>query len=152
MKNCLNCGEVIPNSVKIDGKTKIITSRKYCLTCSPFGMKNRKTLQNTGRKCLHCDNIAGGRRTVCTTCTIKKFRRQRKLLGIELLGGKCVRCGYCKCPSVLEFNHKDPSTKEFPISSRLVSLKKYKIELEKCELLCSNCHREHHYANEYCVQ
>lgn len=61
---------------------------------------------------------------------------------------KCERCGYDKHPAALDFHHKDPLQKEFNISGRFVcSLKnKEKImkEIEKCEVICSNCHRIEH--------
>lgn len=52
-------------------------------------------------------------------------------------------CDYSRCLSALEFHHLDPTKKDF-IISRCFSLKKAKLELDKCILLCSNCHREVH--------
>ena len=59
----------------------------------------------------------------------------------------CPICGEDH-PACLEFHHIDPKTKLLPIST-MISLKKPKIEvlkeIEKCVLLCSNCHRKLHY-------
>jgi len=59
---------------------------------------------------------------------------------------KCERCGFSH-PAALDFHHRDSSTKEFTIGSRrtLPSNTKTLKEIEKCEVLCSNCHRIHHY-------
>lgn len=65
---------------------------------------------------------------------------------IKLLGGCCSKCGYNKNYTALEFHHiKD---KSFGLDSRKISntsMDKLLNELKKCILLCSNCHKEHHY-------
>ena len=71
--------------------------------------------------------------------------RQRKLKAIEYKGGKCERCDYDKYPDVLEFHHRDPEEKEANWTKmRLRSWDKIQQELDKCDLLCANCHREVH--------
>lgn len=79
---------------------------------------------------------------------ISEKRRELKLKALEYKGGKCEICGYNKCPASLVFHHKDPSKKDFGISSNkksYKSLEDIKTELDKCILLCSNCHNELHY-------
>jgi 5-methylcytosine-specific restriction endonuclease McrA len=64
---------------------------------------------------------------------------------VEYLGGCCSACGYDKCLNALEFHHINPDEKEFSISkSSSLTLDAIKSELDKCVLLCSNCHREVH--------
>ena len=77
-------------------------------------------------------------------------RRKVKLQAIEYKGGKCVRCGYDKCPGALSFHHTEPGGKDFGISNDGIyrSFEKTKPELDKCELVCSNCHAEIH-SEEY---
>ncbi len=72
-----------------------------------------------------------------------------KALALEYKGGRCVICGYCACPAALEFHHVDPETKEFGAASIRGMLdggftERVKAELDKCILLCANCHREVH--------
>jgi endogenous inhibitor of DNA gyrase (YacG/DUF329 family) len=78
---------------------------------------------------------------------ISDFRRETKLKCIEYKGGKCEICGYDKCPASLAFHHLDPSQKDFGISSSGFSrsFEKCKPELDKCILVCMNCHGEIHY-------
>lgn len=59
-------------------------------------------------------------------------------------------CGYNRYPGALEFHHRDPKEKDFTISSRahLTFDERVKQELDKCDLLCSNCHRERHGRNK----
>ncbi len=53
-------------------------------------------------------------------------------------------CGYSKCVDALEFHHINPSNKEKPISQFARFTQKTIEELEKCVVLCANCHREEH--------
>ena len=72
--------------------------------------------------------------------------RNRKQWAVEYKGGCCERCGYNKYPDVLEFHHKDPTIKEASWTKmRLWGQDKLKLELDKCAILCANCHREVHY-------
>jgi len=77
---------------------------------------------------------------------VAKRRKKVKLMAVEHLGGKCSRCGYHKYPELLEFHHKNPEEKEFSIALRghSRSWARVKAEIEKCALLCANCHREIH--------
>lgn len=64
---------------------------------------------------------------------------------IEYKGGKCERCGYNKSMRALEFHHLDPSEKDFGISKQINrNINDLKKEVDKCILLCSNCHAEIH--------
>lgn len=59
---------------------------------------------------------------------------------------ECEVCGYDKNTAALCFHHLDPSEKDFEITNaKTASLAKLKIEIEKCVVLCSNCHMEEHY-------
>ena len=73
---------------------------------------------------------------------------KRKLELISLKGGKCELCGYNKNIGALEFHHLDPSIKMFNLDERHLSnrtIDKILQEVEKCILVCSNCHKEIHY-------
>ena len=74
----------------------------------------------------------------------------KKIKSINFLGGKCKECG-CDDFRVLEFHHLDGSEKD-DVLSRLLNGRwsEIKKELNKCILLCSNCHKEHHYNEEVC--
>lgn len=76
-----------------------------------------------------------------------KKRRENKLRAIEYKGGKCERCGYNKCEAALDFHHVDPKMKTAEIKDLVKNcgFEKLKIELDKCILLCANCHREEHF-------
>jgi len=83
----------------------------------------------------------------CNIAAVKKRRQKVKDSLIEYFGGKCVKCGYDKCTRALCFHHKDPSKKEFAISSsgHTRSLARNIAEAKKCLLVCHNCHDEIHH-------
>jgi hypothetical protein len=85
----------------------------------------------------------------CKTCWNKKTAQAGKDKVSHLkseYGGKCVKCGYDKCVDALEFHHVDPTVKEFHLGeARGRNIKTLKKELEKCILVCRNCHTEIHY-------
>lgn len=76
----------------------------------------------------------------------KAYLRRRALRerAIDYKGGCCEICKYTKCLSALEFHHPDPMVKEYNISDRMTTFEDIQGELDKCHLLCSNCHREVH--------
>ena len=75
---------------------------------------------------------------------VAKRRRVLKERAVEYMGDKCQCCGYDEPLGVLDFHHLDPTTKEFGISARGMtrSWEKIQKELDKCILVCANCHRE----------
>ena len=77
---------------------------------------------------------------------VKNRRKKLRQMAIEVLGGKCISCGYCRDNTALDFHHIDENTKEFGLSDRGLtrSWLKIKNEIDKCILVCANCHREIH--------
>jgi 5-methylcytosine-specific restriction endonuclease McrA len=86
-------------------------------------------------------------RTRCKRCNVDAWQRwywRTKDTLVEEAGGKCVSCGYDKYRGALEFHHRDSSEKEFALGKVRKSLDQMRAEVRKCNLLCSNCHAEHH--------
>jgi len=75
-----------------------------------------------------------------------KRRKKIRQLAVEYKGGQCEKCGYNTCIDALEFHHTDPKSKDFSISQKgyTRSWEKVAQELDKCLILCANCHRELH--------
>ena len=99
------------------------------------------------------DKKAGTRRSECKYChsSFMKQKYQEKRQTIEVLKSECscAKCGDTR-GYVLDYHHIDPTQKEEKIS-RMISnnytLDKVKQEIDKCIVLCANCHREFHYLN-----
>ena len=75
---------------------------------------------------------------------IKLRRKQIKAELVDIMGGQCIICGYDRNQRALEFHHIDPSTKSFALSQSTKYFKREDLfkELQKCCLVCANCHRE----------
>ena len=82
----------------------------------------------------------------CTTIQVVEITQKLKQEMVDYKGGCCQKCGYDKYIGALDFHHINPSEKDFTIAH----LRQYKFddiiksELDKCLLVCSNCHREIH--------
>lgn len=113
----------------------------------------------TSKKCLKCGKDffpkkQAKTRKYCYDCmpeenNIEKktsIRNNIKKWSIEYKGGKCQCCNYKTCNEALEFHHINPEEKDFNISDRDIKLdwNLLKKELDKCILVCANCHREIH--------
>lgn len=75
----------------------------------------------------------------------------RKLDAIRIKGGCCQRCGQSH-PAALCFHHTNPEDKAFTLDGRVFGNLKWEkllTELDKCELLCLNCHYIHHYGYKW---
>ncbi len=64
-------------------------------------------------------------------------------------------CAHCdeNHPATLQFHHRDPSQKEFNISAFVAGqwggIDKLKQEIEKCDIICANCHLKYHYEHDH---
>ena len=114
-----------------------------CVKCGqiekkPYKVKTGKRkgkIQSYCRKCNHQNTL--------------NRQREFKQKCVEYKGGRCVICGYDKYIGSLDFHHLDPSQKDFAISHmKQTSFAKnetiIKQELDKCILVCKNCHCEIH--------
>ena len=75
-------------------------------------------------------------------------RKENKQRAVDYLGGKCLDCGQKYSLAVYDFHHLDPTQKDIQVSWLMnwnwgVQQK----ELDKCVLLCSNCHRLRHHGD-----
>jgi hypothetical protein len=97
------------------------------------GRKNKQTLYNREYRAKNKEDI--NKRKAAG-------RKEKKAEAVKYLGGRCQCCGFNKCLSALQFHHRNPVEKEG--TWRLLPAKKRKEELDKCDLLCANCHFGYH--------
>lgn len=123
-----------------------------------YNLKTLRTInsQNNNRLCLTCNIVKPQSEfykkgikymSRCISCYLKnntKVRQQVKQQCVDYLGGKCSKCGYNKCLAALDFHHIDINQKDKNYTNNRMSFEKLKPELDKCVLLCANCHREVH--------
>ena len=83
---------------------------------------------------------------------LRKSNKRRQTELIEWFRGyrgslSCKECGE-NHPGCLDFHHRNPKEKDFEVSiavSRGWSKKRILAEIEKCDVLCANCHRKYHW-------
>ena len=122
-------------------ETKICTKCNQELPINDFNWRDKKK---------------GTRRSECKYCHTKymkeMYETKRSIVSDIKSQMKCKKCGENRY-YVLDFHHLNPSEKETTVA-RMVSnnyqLEKTLQEIEKCIVLCSNCHRECHYLNDNC--
>lgn len=78
-----------------------------------------------------------------TSQKARQRRQELKAKAIAYKGGRCAICHYDRCPAALDFHHVLDLTKEFTIAGQ-TSWDKVRREIDQCELVCANCHREIH--------
>jgi 5-methylcytosine-specific restriction endonuclease McrA len=108
--------------------------------------------------CKICDNKLNGKQTHYCSIRCKNKAHQsyqsqkerginRKVRIIKSLGGQCSICGYKRNITALTFHHNNPFKKQFKLDVRSLSnrtFSKIERELQKCILVCHNCHAELH--------
>lgn len=96
--------------------------------------------------------------TKCVSENVSKRRRKMKYLLVEGAGSTCLDCGFQGPPFLFDFDHRNPNHKSFGISSGITrSIASLREEAEKCDLVCSNCHRMRTHKQrckgcEYCIE
>lgn len=112
------------------------------LFCNKHGMNDfyLKGIVKERWQCKQCESVYS-----------KKYLISLKEKAVQYKGGGCVKCGYNKCLRSLDFHHRDPKEKDFTIGENRAGKKivrvwsKLQEELDKCDLLCRNCHGEVHF-------
>lgn len=140
--NLINEGKNYLEIAKLIGIHRTTVSK----ICKKLGL-SPKIIKN--KSCVVCNRDMGDNKknhTKCNTCVTRLRRLRIKKKSVQYLGGKCQHCGYDKHLAALDFHHLDPSKKDFTITTSKYSHNWDVIqnELDKCILLCSNCHRIEH--------
>ena len=122
---------------------------------SEFTRDNTKTL-GLSSNCKQCRNnqkrkayVSNKRDDTYRTKMADRSRKRNNAAKDEAVnykGGKCVSCGQVYPSCVFDFHHVDPNTKEGNLRDLLrKGFDAAREELDKCVLLCANCHRLHHF-------
>lgn len=130
----------------IDRKCKDCHQLKPCDWTRSFTQTGRPEYRARCRDCQRAYQNRWNRNSRPRRSTQAMDRRYRyKKRCADYLGGSCSRCGYDRCIKAMTFHHRDPVEKSFEVSARLdYAWADLKVELDKCDLLCFNCHMEEH--------
>lgn len=150
MRPCNGCGALTDNlkycSRKCSNRANNTThpKRKPEGSCKICGKTIRTVLSYCSEECKQIKkDRSTERKKKALSKKVLEWRRDVKRKAVEYLGGKCMKCGYSKCIRALQFHHRNPEEKEFGIAQPTTkSWKKVVLELDKCDLLCANCHAE----------
>lgn len=82
---------------------------------------------------------------------IIRQKQRRKLIDRIKTTSGCELCGYNKHPQALDFDHIDRANKTASISkiSLFANIDSLMLEIDKCRVLCANCHRVHTHKNKH---
>lgn len=75
----------------------------------------------------------------------KRRRILRRVLALKIKGVKCIKCGYNKNISVMNFHHPNGRDIEHGKVIQRLGWEDFLKEIDKCVVLCSNCHQEEHH-------
>lgn len=116
--------------------------KKFCTTCNMELTPDNRVRWTIGK------GKRSGYRAKCHDCYINYLRKIRSTFKKRCLnykGCECTECGYSKNIKSLEFHHKNPKEKDVSLSNLVYEKWEIvKTELDKCVVLCVNCHREEH--------
>ncbi len=135
MKTCTHCNTEQPTENfswkdKANGRRSAICKSCHSIKRKRYYLDNRKTERS---------------RIVARKAEIKEWYREYK----STLS--CVRCGQDH-PATLQFHHPDSDDKEFEVSRAVTdghSIESILSEINKCEVLCANCHSIEHWDSKY---
>jgi hypothetical protein len=128
-KVCSKCKEEKENSCFAKNKNRRDGLQTFCKECNNANIKTYYT--NNQQKFIDYKNKRRAK--------LKNIIQERKL--------QCSVCGE-NHPATLDFHHRNPNDKDDSIAHlihRGVSINRLLKEIDKCDILCSNCHRKKHY-------
>lgn len=128
---------------------------KQCFKCKQnkdyiYFSKNKSKKDGYCNQCKKCQKIYHDKHYLNNKSDYLNRNKDNKLLIkqfiIEFKKDKsCIKCGESH-PACLQFHHRDKNNKKFEIShSHSYTITTILKEIEKCDILCANCHFKLHY-------
>ena len=145
---CEACGRLFAAKQTIDGQVRSLYRRRFCLSCSPFGIHNTSKRPPGDLTADELVSHRRKRRNAKTYRYLKKRRRELKAQLVAMRGGRCCSCAYIGPAAAFDFHHRIPSSKRFAVGTFSGPWNELLAEAEKCDMLCANCHRLHHAAQD----
>ena|ERR1035437_186664 len=137
---CIDCSESNKDCLVFDHTVDKKVNIACILHCS--WEKILEELVKCELVCENCHLIRTRQRSAIKFNTNEKKidnRNKKRQVILNYLGGKCIDCNNNNS-DVLVFDHID--TKLYNIGSNILSsFESIKSEIDKCELVCANCHR-----------
>lgn len=125
-KKCTRCDEIKSHKLRGSGLPKA-----YCIQCTKEYAKEHYEANKV-------EYLARG------AASAPRTRQRMRALIAEIKSSPCTDCGNTYPPCVMEFDHIDPTTKIANVgdmASKGIGITRILAEIEKCEIVCANCHR-----------
>lgn len=150
-KGCSRCKQVLP-VYEFSLRSSITGKRaSMCRVCHRAYVKEhyKKNTHVYKEKAKKWVKKNPDKRKISANRHAKQKAYEQKRLAVAYKGGKCTDCAGVFPQAAFDFHHLDPRTKDYHLAQLLNSrgFEFAKEELDKCVLLCANCHRIRH-ANE----
>ena len=133
-----------------DENTEDREDKIKCRTCGKHKTKDKYYKRENKKPEVHCRKC----RNIQREKQHRKYKQKFLYLLNEHINIKCQRCGYDRNFSALDFHHKGKKTMAIAREIRNLTQGSFKKGgkvdkilneiLNNCEILCANCHREHH--------
>lgn len=145
-RKCRNCEKTVRQwSCSLCEEHYQLSQTRKMITCKTCGKQVENRSNNTK---IFCSKLCKSRDFQGNTVERqKRVGLERKTRLIEMKGGCCEKCGYDKNMAALSFHHREPDNKSFCLDMKQLSNRSDAVIMEefaKCDLLCMNCHIEHH--------
>ncbi len=139
-----NKDDILENSKKYHEVNRDAILKRMSAYGKAYYEKNKETILEKNR--VH---VKKNRKEISKRQRGKRLERYKWLWDLKC-GLTCIVCGE-NHPACLDFHHVDASKKRDVISKIITraSMEKVMEEIEKCEVLCSNCHRKHHSKRDF---
>lgn len=157
---CTRCGAL--KTEEDYGEPSIVGGKAYpqriCKQCKSNAHRVLRGVRIKLGICVTCGGPRGVKRLTCDKCTkaydsrVTRRKLELKIEALKYKGWACAGCGLkTDMVQVYDFHHLEPKDKDECISrmiAKFYTLEEMRPELDKCIVLCANCHREHHEQEE----
>ncbi len=159
---CIDCRKTYPPYV-MDFDHRDPATKSFSLLADKALLKNREVLLAEIAKCdvvyANCHAVRtwhqwgehnwgwpSGGNSARIEYRRKRAREQAELLD-KLREAPCSDCGERFASYVMQFDHRDPTTKTYLVSQMIgrTSTARILAEVAKCDIVCANCHRQRTY-------
>lgn len=137
-KRCSKCG--------LDKPIKLFYCRKSGPRSGEYYERCKECFKERGRKYYHQNHE---RQLHLALLRKQRYKKERREWLYKIKRKQCADCGKIYPPWVMEFDHKEGDLKIASISHMALrntsNFETIKKEIEKCDLVCANCHRQRTY-------
>lgn len=146
-KTCINCEETKPLTGFNKKKSQASGYNPQCRECVNKGRANKRLELKAAGITPRNDTYNKENRERINAWRTEKRKETRDFIRSLKIGRPCDMCGGLFPPVAMDWDHLDPAKKSFEICQEgireMYSQERLLEEIDKCRLICANCHRVH---------